>query len=258
MSVPKQDAEKIKQIEPLSHKATESKIEIKDKIPLGKKRLYITICILILIVLCGIVLHRYTYKTDDKEGNTYKTIKIGEQVWMAENLNVSHYRNGDTVPQVQAAKEWINLTTGAWCYYENNVENGKTYGKLYNWYAVNDPRGLAPEGWHIPTDDEWTILTNCLGGEDIAGGKLKENCTTLWWSPNTGATNKSGFSALPGGHRGDNNGAFGVIGNGGYWWSATEFNATYAWSRLMYYDYANVYRKGYNKKYGFSIRCVKN
>ena len=151
----------------------------------------------------------------DYDGNTYKTVKIGKQIWMAENLNVSHYRNGDIIPEVKNPDEWSKLTTGAWCYYENDSENGKTYGKLYNWFAVNDPRGLAPEGWHIPTDAEWTHLTEYLGGKEIektyqgiyyweiadVGGKLK--ATTLWKSPNEGATNSSGFTAFPGGYRYD-------------------------------------------------------
>ena len=119
----------------------------------------------------------------DKDGNTYKTIKIGKQKWMAENLNVSSYRNGDPIPQVQDKDEWAKLTTGAWCYYENDVENGKIYGKLYNWYAVNEPRGLAPEGWHISNDDEWGILIDRLGGDDGAAIRRRRRTDSPQFPP---------------------------------------------------------------------------
>ncbi|MFA6571391.1 MAG: fibrobacter succinogenes major paralogous domain-containing protein, partial [Bacteroidota bacterium] len=141
------------------------------------------------------------------EKETDSTILIGTQVWMKKNLDVDHYRNGDTIPEVKDPKIWAKLKTGAWCYYGNSLDEGKIYGKLYNWFAVNDPRGLAPAGWHIPTDTEWTTLTSNLGGESGAGGKMKSKGTLegddgLWFRPNTGASNESGFSALPGGWRG--------------------------------------------------------
>ncbi|MDD2889895.1 MAG: fibrobacter succinogenes major paralogous domain-containing protein [bacterium] len=185
-----------------------------------------------------------------------KTIKIGKQEWTAENLDVNHYRNGDSIPQVQDAEEWQNLNTGAWCYYENNAENGKTYGKLYNWYAVNDPRGLAPKGWHIPTDEDWTTLVDYLGNEDIAGGKMKETDTTHWLSSNTESTNKSGFSARPGGYR-YSDGVFSYIGYYGYWWSATGYNATKAGIRYIGYGRISCNHDDYNKKIGLSVRCVR-
>jgi len=192
--------------------------------------------------------------------NIMKEIKIGTQIWMAENLNVSQFRNGDIIPEVKTNEEWkeagINKQP-AWCYYDNNPENGKIYGKLYNWHAVNDIRGLAPEGWHIPTDDELTTLINYLGGENVAGGKLKEIGTTHWQSPNTGATNESGFSALPGGYR-YFNGSFYYIGYYGNWWSSSELSAADAWYRFLFYYYSNVFRYYYSKEYGFSVRCVKN
>ncbi|MFA5032866.1 MAG: fibrobacter succinogenes major paralogous domain-containing protein [bacterium] len=190
----------------------------------------------------------------DKDGNTYKTVKIGNQEWMAENLNVSYYRNGDPIPQVQDANEWSNLSTGAWCYYENNTESGKTYGKLYNWYAVNDPRGLAPEGWHIPTDREWAILTDRLGGESVAGGKMKESGRSHWLRTNANATNESGFSALPDGCR---LGKFLVMGILGHWWSTMEYNTTDGCTRYMSCDDDGVFRGNLNKKSGLSVRCVK-
>ena len=192
--------------------------------------------------------------------NIMKEIKIGTQIWMAENLNVSQFRNGDIIPEVKTNEEWkeagINKQP-AWCYYDNNPENGKIYGKLYNWHAVNDIRGLAPEGWHIPTDDELTTLINYLGGENVAGGKLKEIGTTHWQSPNTGATNESGFSALRGGYR-YFNGSFYYIGYYGNWWSSSELSAADAWYRFLFYYYSNVFRYYYSKEYGFSVRCVKN
>ena len=137
-------------------------------------------------------------------------IKIGTQIWMSENLNISHFRNGDIIPEAKTAEEWKEARIKkqpAWCYYNNNLENGEIYGKLYNWYAVNDKRGLAPVGFHVPSDDEWTALSDYLGGEDIAGGKLK---STIGWNNNS-ATNSSGFSALPGGYRYSNE-AFNYIG----------------------------------------------
>ena len=138
----------------------------------------------------------------DVDGNVYQTVTICNQTWTKSNLNVSKYRNGDFIPQVTDPTAWANLTTGAWCYYNDDPANGAVYGKLYNWHAVNDPRGLAPQGWHIPSDIELTTLTNCLGGESIAGGQMKESGFAHWLSPNTDATNSSGFTGLPGGSRG--------------------------------------------------------
>ena len=174
---------------------------------------------------------------------------------MKENLNVSKYRNGDVILQVQDADEWAKLTTGAWCYYENNSENGKTYGKLYNWYAVVDPRGLAPKGWHVPSDAEWTKLVYYLGGKSSAGGKLKARA--LWASPNKGATNESGFSAFPGGVR-SNDGNCYDVGEFGDFWSASEDCSNYAWSRSLYFDSSGVNRDFNDKRSGFSIRCVRD
>ncbi|MFA4907305.1 MAG: FISUMP domain-containing protein [archaeon] len=193
----------------------------------------------------------------DIDGNVYRTVKIGNQMWMAENLRVSHYRNGDVIPNITDNMAWNNLSTGALCDYNNDVNNVVTYGRLYNWYAVNDSRNIAPTGWHVPTDAEWQTLVNYLGGESVAvaGGKMKEVGTTHWQTPNTGATNESGFSALPGGHR-DGSGAYLGIGYGGYWWSATENNSSDAWSWSLGYGYSGIYRGDYDKRYGFSVRCV--
>ncbi|MBM3416347.1 MAG: hypothetical protein FJY20_07845 [Bacteroidetes bacterium] len=147
-------------------------------------------------------------------------VTIGNQVWMAENLNVDKFRNGDPIPHAKTAEEWTKAGQNkqpAWCYYDNNPANGAKYGGLYNWYAVNDPRGLAPRGWHIPSDDEWTVLTDYLGGEDVAGTKMK---STSGWEENGNGTNSSGFNGLPGGLRGGN-GSFSSVGKFGGWWSST-------------------------------------
>ena len=184
-------------------------------------------------------------------------IAIGTQQWMRENLDVLTYRNGDIIPQVTDPTAWAALTTGAWCYYNNDVANGAIYGKLYNWYAVNDPRGLAPTGWHVPTDDEWTTLSTTLGGDAVAGGKMKVAGTTRWTTPNTGATNESGFAGLPGGGR-FNFGAFFDVGDFGYWWSSSENGTTYAWLRLLLYG-DGVIGRGFNGKgNGFSVRCLRD
>ena len=184
-------------------------------------------------------------------------ITIGGQTWAPKNLDVVTYRNGDPIPEVQAASTWSNLTTGAWCYYENNTANGTTYGKLYNWYAVNDPRGLAPNGYHIPTDAEWTTLTSYLGGTVTAGGKMKEAGTSHWLSPNTNATNSSGFTGLPGGCRGTT-GGFGDIGASGYWWSSSVYNTSLAWYRNLYYYDGYVYSYSFYRQIGFSVRCLRD
>jgi uncharacterized protein (TIGR02145 family) len=182
-------------------------------------------------------------------------IVIGTQTWMVENLDVVKYRNGDTIPQVTDPTAWAALTTGAWCWYANSSSNGTTYGKLYNWYAVNDARGLAPVGYHVPTYTELTTLTNYLGGDDLAGGKMKS--TTLWNSPNTGATNDSGFTALPASFRGYDGG---FVGIGEYFtcWSSSEYNTTDAWYLYLNYGFNYSSRSVFDKKSGFSIRLIKD
>jgi len=184
-------------------------------------------------------------------------ITIGGQTWTLKNLDVASYRNGDPIPEVQAASTWSNLTTGAWCYYENNTANGTTYGKLYNWYAVNDPRGLAPNGYHIPTDAEWTTLTSYLGGTVTAGGKMKEAGTSHWLSPNTGATNSSGFTGLPGGIR-YTDGGFTSIGAEGDWWSSSENGTSYASCRNLNGYNGSVCSFNFYKRNGFSVRCLRD
>ena len=192
----------------------------------------------------------------DIDGNVYQTIIIGTQVWMAENLKVSHYRNGDNIPTGHSSSYWSNLSTGAYAVYNNDVINADTYGYLYNWYAVDDSRNIAPEGWHVPTDDEWQILVDYLGGSSVAGGKMKETGTEHWNSPNTGATNESGFTALPGGYRGLNGSYYGM--GFGCFWSSTEGSSYHAWSRRLSYGNSEVYRNYDGKHAGFSVRCLRD
>ena len=185
------------------------------------------------------------------------SVTIGTQVWMVLNLDVTTYRNGDPIPQVTDPRAWPSMVTGAWCYYDNDSVKGAIYGKLYNWYAVNDPRGLAPVGWHVASDDEWARLTAILGGKE-AGGQLKEAGTSHWFSPNTGANNYSRFTALPGGYR-YTGGTFSNLGSSGIWWSASEWDPGNAGRREMYYSSAAVGWIPSTPKYcGFSVRCVRD
>ncbi len=192
----------------------------------------------------------------DIDGNQYDLIEICDgKKWTKQNLNVTKYRNGDNIPQVQDPVQWSNLTTGAWCYYANLTENGVVYGKLYNWYAVNDSRGLAPEGTRIPTRDEWIDFAQCLGYEN-AGGKMKSVGTSLWMAPNEGATNESSFSALPAGLR-NNSGTFVFLTKNAYWWSITENNSTTAKTRSVTYNVGGVSDYSVEKRSGLSVRCIK-
>jgi uncharacterized protein (TIGR02145 family) len=185
------------------------------------------------------------------------SVSIGTQIFTNSNLDVTTYRDGTEIPEVTDPTAWAALTTGAWCYYANNTANGVIYGKLYNWYAVNDVRGLAPLGYHVPSDAEWTTLTTYLGGESVAGGKMKSTGTSLWTSPNTDATNSSGFSGLPGGFR-FNNGPFYFIGNYGYWWSSSESDTPSAWYRTLNYNNGGAYRGNFYKTDGVSVRLIKD
>ena len=189
------------------------------------------------------------------------TVVIGTQQWMEKNLDVLTYRNGDVIPQVTDQTAWAALTTGAWCYFNNDPSGyGVIYGKLYNWYPVNDPRGLAPQGWHIPTDEEWTSLRTKLGGE-LAGAKMKT--TTRWINPTNaykgaGTTNESGFSGLPGICREESGKFITYIGQVGYWWTASDYSTSNAYYRLLSYDTDNFLKGNENKKRGFSVRCIRD
>jgi len=191
----------------------------------------------------------------DIDGNVYHTVTIGTQVWMAENLKTTRYNDGTAIPFVTDSIAWSHLTTPGYCWYNDSAIYGNTYGALYNWFAVNTGK-LAPTGWHVPSDSEWTVLINYLGGDSVAGGKLKEAETAYWASPNTGATDETGFTALPGGWR--YIGTFGTIGDLGNWWSATAYDAANSWYRYMNYSNAHVSRFYYLSQNGFSVRCVRD
>ena len=193
----------------------------------------------------------------DISGNTYGSVKLNNQEWTTKNLSVTKYKNGTTIPQVQNATQWAGLTSGAWCYYSYVTANGTVYGKLYNWYAVNDPRGIAPTGWHVPTNAEMVSLTDFLGGSAEAGGLLKEAGFANWQSPNTNAINSSGYTALPGGYC-LANGTFASKGTIGYWWTSNEYNPSSAWCYGMYHNTKTITNAPIDKRQGFSVRLIKN
>ena len=191
------------------------------------------------------------------QSGTIQSVTIGNQVWMTKNLNVSSFRNGDPIRHAETDEEWQRAHEKgqpAWCYYDNDPANGEKYGKLYNWYAVNDPRGLAPKGWHIPSDEEWTVLKNYLGGEEEAGVKMKSK---QGWAEGGNGTNSSGFSGLPGGFRSDG-GIFFGIGDYSYWWSSSEYFSSIAWFRLLYYYSGDVGRGDGSEGSGLSVRCRRD
>jgi uncharacterized protein (TIGR02145 family) len=184
-------------------------------------------------------------------------VVIGTQSWTGCNANVSAYANGDLIPQVTNAITWAGLTTGAWCYYNNDPLNEPIYGKLYNWYAINDPRGFAPTGYHVPSDAEWTTLSTFLGGDLVAGGEIKETGLCRWTAPNTGATDSSGFTAFPAGIR-DSAGAFSLINTNAVFWSSTETSVSNAYDKTLDYNGIAINTFNPDKHSGFSIRFIKN
>jgi len=192
----------------------------------------------------------------DIEGNVYHTVNNGKQIWTVENLKTTKFSDGISIDIVKDNNAWNNLTSPGYCWYNNDVKYKNVYGALYNWYSVNTGK-LCPSGWHVPSDEEWTILTTFLGGESIAGGKLKETGNLHWISSNTGATNESGFKALPGGNR-IFNGVFDYEGVRGSWWTSTGFDSRTAWQRVIYSIYSDVSRSNYFMRFGFSVRCIKD
>lgn len=192
----------------------------------------------------------------DYNNNHYTVVQICSQLWMAENLKATTYSNGEDIPEVTGAAQWDNLSTGAYCYFDNNPAYALTYGNLYNWFASVDNRNICPSGWHVPTDNEWISLTSCLGGEAVAGGKMKEPGTVHWFSPNAGATNESGFTVIAGGNRSFGN--FDSMGYGGSFWSVTGIDDVFAWGRDIFYYNTVANRHGTAKKNGLSIRCIKD
>ena len=203
------------------------------------------------------------------QGYDYATVLIGDQCWFAENLRSENYENGDAIPAGLSDSEWTSTTSGATAVYGEDAgcynyspdidacdpaQSLNEYGRLYNWYAVDDARGLCPSGWHVPTDGEWTVMTDFLGGESVAGGPMK---TTYGWYGGGNGTNSSGFSGLPGGFRDDYGGNFNFAGNYGNWWSSSP-NGSDAWDRYLGYDDEDVGRYFSNLRYGFSVRCVRD
>ncbi len=193
----------------------------------------------------------------DYDGNVYKTVKIGSQVWMAENLRTTKFNHGSPIPQVSDNLSWSAHNEAAWCWYDNNMSHESTYGKLYNWYVVNDSTRICPTGWRLPTNDDLDILVELLGGEDEAGGPLKSTGFSLWNEPNTGATNVSRFSGHPGGVR-YANGSFVLKNQFGFWWTSDEATTSDARFYSLVWNDTNVNRNAFDKNYGQSIRCIKN
>jgi len=189
----------------------------------------------------------------DIDNNAYKTIIIGTQTWMAENLKTTHYNNGTAIPFIPDATTWSSSTTPGYCWYKND---SVVYGALYNWYAAS-AGNICPAGWHVPSDDEWTTLTNFINGDSIAGSKLKENGTTHWLNPNSSSTNEGGFTALPGRYI-NISGTYGNMNRTGYWWALPEASSVDGYFRLMFYNTKNVSRNNSSKTSGFSVRCIKN
>lgn len=197
----------------------------------------------------------------DIDYNVYKTVKIGTQTWMVENLKTTKYNDGTIISKITDKNKWSNIDSGAWTYYNDNVSNNDKYGKLYNWFAIKNNtvgnKNICPVGWHVPNEIEWSILIEHLGGESVTGGKMKEVGFTSWQNPNSEATNSSLFTGLPGGIR-NSNGYFDDIGSNGYWWSSNQANTKNAWFRKLYsYDDA-IGRDDLNKNCGLSIRCIKD
>jgi uncharacterized protein (TIGR02145 family) len=209
---------------------------------------------------------KYGNGVTDLDGYKYKTVVIGNQEWMGENLKVSKYNDGTVIPNIIDNTQWSKLTTGAWCYNNNNnISNDLKFAKLYNWYALspttNGNKNVCPTGWHVPTDNDWSIMTDFLGGEAVAGGKLRDVGESSWNSSSSSNTNPYLFTALPGGQR-DSDGNFTSIGNYGSWWSNTESTQYYfnisSWARSMEGSGSNISRLGTVKGYGLSIRCIKD
>jgi len=219
--------------------------------------------ILLSLCLLGFALQNQAQTIADVEGNVYNTISIGTQVWMKQNLKSTRLNDGSAIASVMDNSAWGKLTTPGYCWYNDSLSKYKeTYGALYNWYTLNST-SLCPKGWHVPTDNEWSVLISYLGGESVAGGKLKETSTNHWRIPNSGADNSSDFTALPGGFRSTDGtfisvGAFDAIRIGGGWWSSSERDNTNGWGRTIYFNNGKIGRVSNLKTVGFSVRCLKD
>jgi len=228
------------------------------------KKLNLSVGLVIITLSFPFIAHG---QVSDIDGNIYETVKIGDQTWMTENLKTTKYRDGTTIPLVTNDTVWSSLTTSGYCWYNNDTDIGKNiYGALYNWNTVATGN-LCPFGWHVPTHSEWMTLLNKLGGVRVAGKKMKDNSTGLWKNPSTGDTNESGFSAIPGGFRGDSNWQatsdiktveFYSIGEISFWWSFTELKPRSAWFWLMVVadNVSSIIFYSGNKKLGLSVRCL--
>ena len=214
------------------------------------------VCSILMFIIVNTSTAQENNIVKDQDGNNYKTVKIGNQTWMAENLKTTKYNDGTAIPLVTDSTVWVAMSSPAYCLYNNDKNYKNIYGALYNGYTINTGK-LCPTGWHVATDAEWSTLVSYLGGENVAGGKLKENGTDHWNTPNLGATNESGFAALPGGSR-YTNGLFFTIKNIGYWWSPTETKSLNGWYRSMNNKTSNVSRNFIDSTNGFSVRCVMN
>lgn len=195
-------------------------------------------------------------KVINSEITPIETVNIGDQEWMAKNLNINKFRNGDLIPEGKSREDWIQAYRDQkpmWCYYNFDSNNQEEYGKLYNWYAVNDPRGLAPEGWYVPSNEDWEELVNYLGGYEVAGKKLKDNRI---WKTDTMDIDEVGFKGVSAG-KCDPNGSFSSIGEYAYWWCSSEYLVSNAWSQIIFY-YDQIVRSNHHKAHGFSVRCVRD
>lgn len=219
------------------------------------KKIFLIIPAIIIIIATN----SEAQQTDvyDTDSNVYKTVTIGKQVWMKSNLRTTRYNDGTEIPYISGNDAWANTTTGAYCKYNNSPGLEKTYGKLYNWYAVNDSSKICPTGWHVPSNAEWKTMITFLGGDNLAGEKLKETGIANWEIPNNRATNSSNFTALPGGCR-KANGAFSNIKFNGIWWSASVYNSTDAGCWILNYHFSNINNNNTSKKNAYSVRCIKD
>jgi uncharacterized protein (TIGR02145 family) len=226
---------------------------------LNQIKIYFTLTCLYALIIAAIAqtaAAQDLVPVKDQDGNIYKTVKIGNQIWMAENLRTTKYTDGTSIPYITENSNWINTSTPAYCWYRNDTAYIKIYGALYNGYAVNTNK-ICPAGWHVSTDGEWTAMVEFLGGKDVAAAKLKESGISHWTGPDSRATNESGFSALPGGTR-YVNGIFFSQKDIGYWWTFTGSDELNGWYRSMYYSNSIVDRNYHDSTNGFSVRCVKD
>jgi len=217
------------------------------------------IILLVNIILWGSVVEDVC---EDTDGNVYETVWIGEQLWMAENLKVTRYNNGDAITYIANGEHWGSMNEGQYGVYDDDPINSNKYGNLYNWAVIGDFRGICPIGWHVPSNDEYTVLTDFLGGEDVAGGKMKEAGLEHWnyYSDQitSETTNESGFTGLPAGHRNTNTGDYVYMGFYGYFWSSTETSSDLAWRQYLFNYSSGIGRDTFGKPNGFSIRCLKD